>query len=385
VNRLVSLLAEDRWGRGRRTGRVVPAFIWLAFILFPLVNAPTTRDSPSGRALAIAGALVFTVAYIWLVLIMFRPEASAIRWMLLVTLLAVAIVLTLHSPSHWGFLFTYCAACVALVMPSGRGIPATIALTALAVAITSVAGGSEGVVISSGTTTIAIGLLMVLMRDLRDRNRELSQARAELARAAVAAERERIARDLHDLLGHTLSVITLKAELAGRLLPDDTGRAGQEIADVEQVARQALGEVRQAVSGYRRPTLDGELEGARVALSAAGIAVEFQRASATLDPEVEAVLAWTVREGATNVIRHSGARRCQVTVSAGDAGAGVEVLDDGSGSVVADVSSNGPAGNGMAGLAERAERLRGVLEAGRRPDGAGFRLAVSVPTTSVSK
>jgi two-component system sensor histidine kinase DesK len=379
VNGFFSRVAEDRWGRGRPSGRAVPAIVWLAFILFPLVNSVTTSDNASGRVLAVTGAAVFTGAYVWLVLIMFRPGASTIRWTLLGAQLAVAIVLTLHSPAHWGFIFTYCAACVALVVPAGRGIPGVLALTALAVACSAVAGGSEGVVISSGTTTIAIGLLMVLMRDLRDRNHELSEARAELARSAVVAERERFARDLHDLLGHSLSVIAIKAELAGRLLSASPQKAAHEVHDVEQVARQALGEVRQAVSGYRRPTLDGELEGARVALSAAGIEAAFERTSAPLDPEIEAVLAWAVREGATNVIRHSGARRCHVTVSAGEGAAGVEVLDDGGGSAVADVSSNGHAGNGIAGLAERAERLRGRLEAGRRPDGAGFRLSVSVP------
>ena len=100
---------------------------------------------------------------------------------------------------------------------------------------------------------------MVLMRDLRVRNEELTEARAELARAAVAQERERFARDLHDLLGHTLSVIALKAELAGRLLPGDPERAAAEVGEVEQVARQALSEVRDAVSGYRQPTLEGEI------------------------------------------------------------------------------------------------------------------------------
>ena len=174
-----------------------------------------------------------------------------------------------------------------------------------------------------------IGLLLVLMRDLRMRNQELSEARAELALSAVAAERERFARDLHDLLGHSLSVIAIKAELAGRLMGLDDERAATEVADVERVARESLREVREAVSGYRQPTLEKELEGARVALSAAGIEAEFERAPVTLDPDVEAVLAWAVREGATNVIRHSGARHCHVTVKAGLADAAVEVVDDG--------------------------------------------------------
>ena len=172
---------------------------------------------------------------------------------------------------------------------------------------------------------------MVLLSDLRERNLELTEARAELAQSAVAQERERFARDLHDLLGHTLSVIAIKAELAGRLLPERPDEAAAEVADVEQVARKALGEVREAVSGYRKPTLDGELEGARMALTAAGIEAAFERSPVRLDPEVEAVLAWAVREGATNVIRHSSAHRCQVTVSADAAGAVVEVVDDGQG------------------------------------------------------
>ena len=195
---------------------------------------------------------------------------------------------------------------------------------------------------------------MVLMRDLRMRNAELTEARAELARTAVAQERERFARDLHDLLGHTLSVIALKAELAGRLLPDRPEQAATEVHEVEQVARAALGEVRQAVSGYRQPTLDGELAGARMALSAAGIRAEVERAPVTLDPEVEAVLAWAVREGATNVIRHSGAKRCTVRISAGLADAGVEVIDDGRG------SPNGDPRNGHRGQrSRRPGRARG--------------------------
>jgi two-component system, NarL family, sensor histidine kinase DesK len=378
---VLSRVLEDRWAHGQRRGRSAGAFIWLGFILFPLIDALTNRESTVGRALTVAGALIFTAVYVWMVLLMFRPEQSAMRYALLATLLAVSIALTLHAPNQWWFLFTYCAGCVAMVAPVERGISAVLVLTAVAVGCTAVAGGASGQVIGAGTTTVAIGLLMVLMHSLRVRNQELCEARAELARTAVAAERERFARDLHDLLGHSLSVITIKSELAGRLLSSDVERAGREIAEVEQVARQALSEVRQAVSGYRRPTLDGELEGARMALSAAGIDAAFDRAPAELDPEVEAVLAWTVREGATNVIRHSGARHCHVRVRADAADAGVEVVDDGAGEDVVDAESNGHPGNGIDGLRERAERLRGRIEAGRVADGSGFRLAVSVPVT----
>src|SRR5581483_2587369 len=219
--------------------------------------------------------------------------------------LIVAVLLTIADRPSWGFLFTYCAACVGLVVPSDLGMPAVILCAAVAYVATVVAGGGGGSGVGFAASGVGIGLLLVLMRDLRMRNKELMEARAELALSAVEAERERFARDLHDLLGHSLSVIAIKAELAGRLLKLDPERAAAEVADVEGVARESLREVRQAVSGYRQPTLEKELEGARVALSAAGIEADVVRAPVTLDPEVEAVLAWTVREGATNVIRHS--------------------------------------------------------------------------------
>jgi two-component system sensor histidine kinase DesK len=227
-------------------------------------------------------------------------------------------------------------------------------------------------------------MLILVMRDLRIRNEELSRARAELARMAVAEERERFARDLHDLLGHSLSVIALKAELAGRLLPGRADEAAGEIAELEVVARGALSEVRDAVSGYRQPTLDDELAGARVALSAAGIRADVVRSPTELDPSVEGVLAWAVREGATNVIRHSHARHVTMTISSTSGDAGVEVVDDGVGVDPAARlnGSGGPGGSGghgLEGLAERAEILHGRVDAGPRRDGCGYRLAVTVP------
>jgi two-component system, NarL family, sensor histidine kinase DesK len=219
----------------------------------------------------------------------------------------------------------------------------------------------------------------MLMTDLRLRNWELAEARGELARLAVAQERERFARDLHDLLGRSLSVITLKAELAGRLLQSKPAEAAREIGDVERVARQALGEVRDAVSGYSKPTLDGELEGARMALSAAGIETEVERPGVELTEDVEAVLAWAVREGATNVIRHSRARRCSLTVAATLGDASVEVLDDGPGR-----AANGNGGSGLTGLAARVGAFDGTVEAGERPDG-GYRLRVTVPRATASR
>ena len=351
---------------------------------------------------------------------------------LFVVLLAVACVLTLAQSSSWGFLFTYCAACAALVAPEGVGFYAVALCSVLAGLTSAIAGAGGGTVVSYMASSAGIGLLMLVMSDLRLRNEQLSQARAELAQMAVAQERERFARDLHDLLGHSLSVITLKAELAGRMLAGRPDDAAREVAELEQVARTALGEVRDAVSGYHQPTLEGELAGARMALSAAGIEADVQQTHVALDPTVEAVLAWTVREGATNVIRHSGARHCTIRITASLTDAGVEVIDDGvgearvagggdgdaaragraradgargdgapaatlsadtapAGSAVAGnangtpyraglANQGGVGGHGIAGLAERARLVNGTIEAGALA-GGGYRLAVTIPVS----
>jgi two-component system sensor histidine kinase DesK len=378
VSAVGSRTREDRWQR-LGPGRVVALSIWLGFIVVPVIDAITNNGPATAHYLAIAGAFLFTATYVVFVFIWFDERAAWRPYALVGLLLAIAIALTIGDRSSWGFLFSYVAACVGLVMPSRLGLQAVVGCAAVAAACTLIDHRGGSAAAGYAASALGVGLLLVLMRDLQERNHELTEARAELARAAVSAERERFARDLHDLLGHSLSVIAIKAELAGRLLPDRHEEAAAEVADVEQVARQALREVRQAVSGYRRPTLDGELEGARIALSAAGIDAEIERSPVALAPEVEAVLAWAVREGATNVIRHSGARHCQVTVRAGLSDAAVEVVDDGGGS-----GGAGASGNGIAGLAERAQRLRGQIEAGRLPGGGGFRLAVSVPTTAAA-
>jgi two-component system, NarL family, sensor histidine kinase DesK len=366
------------WLGGRPRGRVglVAAFVWLLFILFPLIDAVETRAPALRHWLAIAGAALFVAVYIALVLIWRSSRTYRRPWVLFAVLLADAPVLTLAERPGWGFLFTYCAACAAMIAPAPFGVFAVVLCVALAGGASALAGAAGSAVVSFVATSAGIGLLMLVMRDLRDRNEELSQARAELARLAVTEERERFARDLHDLLGHSLSVIALKAELAKRLLPDRAADARDEVADLERVARGALSDVREAVSGYRQPTLDKELEGARMALSAAGIRAEVVHAPAALDPPVEGVLAWAVREGATNVIRHSGAHHCQLTISSSLVDAAVEVVDDGVG--VAAARSNGHAGHGLEGLAERARLLNGRIEAGARPEG-GYRLVVTLP------
>jgi two-component system sensor histidine kinase DesK len=210
---------------------------------------------------------------------------------------------------------------------------------------------------------------------------QLNDARKEIAHLAVETERLRIARDLHDLLGHSLSLIALKSELAKRLVNVAPERATVEISDVESVARTTLQEVREAVSAFRQPTLKSELSAAQQILAAAGIVYHFEGDESMIDAlptTIEAVLSWTVREGVTNVIRHSHAHQCTIHVTRNTDEIGIEVLDDGVG--FTSVDSAGTKGNGLRGLTERVEQLGGRCEAFPR-EGGGFLLAVSLPLT----
>ena len=222
---------------------------------------------------------------------------------------------------------------------------------------------------------LGIGAAMVAMGEIMRANRELVEARAEMARLAVADERARFARDLHDLLGHSLSVIALKAQLARRRLPHDPETAAVDVADIEAVTRDALREVREAVSGYHRPVLDAELEGARTALGAAGIETTIDRPAVALPPDVEAVLAWTVREAATNVIRHSGARHSAIRLVPA---LGRRPSRSSTTATAQQRHANG-AGTGLIGLEARVRDAGGRLEAGPRDDGPGFRVRAIVP------
>ena len=190
----------------------------------------------------------------------------------------------------------------------------------------------------------------------------------------------RIARDLHDTLGHSLSVIALKSELAGRLVDDDPARAKAEMADVERVARESLSAVRETIGGFRQPTLAAELAGARSALAAAGIDGRVEPAPEGIPAPVDAVLGWAVREGVTNIVRHARAGSAEIRVELSEATAGVDIRNDVRPGAAVDDASATPrrAGTGLAGLRERVAIFGGVVEAGPVDDG-GFRLHVSVP------
>jgi two-component system sensor histidine kinase DesK len=201
---------------------------------------------------------------------------------------------------------------------------------------------------------------------------------------AKIAERERIARDLHDVLGHTLSLIALKTELAGRLLSQnqDAERARTEMADVENISRQALADVQQTILGDWPETLEEELERACSTLRTAGIALEWQREPLRVDAVQESILGFALREAVTNIVRHAHASRCRILIQQGAQGCVLEVQDDGSGAQPADPRDNArQEGEGLRGMRERVEAIGGTV---RREVSSGTRLLVRLPTTLVA-
>jgi two-component system sensor histidine kinase DesK len=245
-------------------------------------------------------------------------------------------------------------------------------LAALAGVVAGVKGGWTGLNIAYGTFLSTMVTAAIL--GLSDAVRQLRAAREELATRAVAEERLRFSRDLHDLLGHTLSVIVVKSEAARRLAPRDLGAALTQITDIEAVGRQALTEVREAVTGYREGSLGTELDRARSVLTAADVAPVVHHWGPPLPPRTEALLGWVVREAVTNVVRHSGASRCEIAVSGGAERVRLTVTDDGRGTGGA---SSGP-GTGLTGLTERLTAAGGTLTAGPQPAG-GFCVTADLP------
>lgn len=217
---------------------------------------------------------------------------------------------------------------------------------------------------------------MIYSRQRAARNAELRLTQDEVRRLARLAERERIGRDLHDLLGHTLSLVVLKSELAGKLIERDAAAAKLQIGEVEQVARQALAQVREAVSGIRAGGLDAELAAARLALISANVCFDQQVAELPLEGAAESALALGLREAVTNTIRHAAATRVEVELTEADGLVELRIADDGRGGI-------GRAGNGLSGMRERLEALGGNLEI-ESASGAGTRLRLRVPLASRS-
>jgi two-component system sensor histidine kinase DesK len=331
--------------------RIGPFFaaIWLFFLVDPLLEGWAHRDEVSG-IVGILATVAFGATYMWIwvraradraALVANPPLAFALTYIGVLVGQAVVMVLTLGES---GLASTvYLAVSIVMVTPLRVAAPAVIGLALAVLALSAVEdwGSQAGLVFGILAASVAI----FGMRTLMNRNIELLKAEQENARLAVENERTRFARDLHDILGHSLTVITVKAELAQRLLDVDPERTRAELADLERLSRDALADVRRAVEGYRELTLPGELARARAALAAAEIEAHLPNSADEVPTELRELFAWTVREGVTNVIRHSRARTCEVALTPSSA----EVRDDGPGAAA---PSGG--GSGLAGLRERA-------------------------------
>jgi two-component system sensor histidine kinase DesK len=372
----------DAFTRGRRQVlRVIITF----FLVAPFFSKPR----PTLEQIAFLAPA--TAALILLVCIFIVGKARPMRGYralaLTVVIMALAIAILAVGGLNWiGAIFIGGAGAGRLAGSGRRAAVAAIAGAAAAIGIGLANGVNYGAALELTLGPVLAAFFAYTASRRIELVDNLRETRAELARMAVADERLRIARDLHDLLGHSLSLITIKAELAGRVIGTDPDRAAIQIADLETVARRSLGEVRAAVTSYRQPSLAGELAAARQMLAAAGMDCEVHApASFDLAPEAEGLLAWTVREGATNVVRHSGARTVTITVAVAADAVTAEVADDGVGpGLGADQHGtashgSGPPGSGLAGLAERARTAGAEISAGEGPGGKGFRLLVRVP------
>jgi two-component system, NarL family, sensor histidine kinase DesK len=370
------------------------AYFWLVCLFFPILSLIQTHPSGFHLLITVLGVSVFVSAYfsvMWPHPLSDRARTRLrlpLALTLIIGLTALVLLLSILNGSSFLWLFIGVSAIAGITLSFRNASIAVIGLTLLTVAANvSIDGSIKSAnwlqIIPLALLVRGLGLDMIGFVRLSDALRELQRAREELARQAVTNERLRMARDLHDLLGHTLSLITLKSELASRLLQKDPQSATEQIHEVERVARQALREVREAVAGYRQRTLRGELDGARQILDAAGIECTIDYEPQSLPPGMDMVLAWVVREGVTNVIRHSRAQHCLIRITSTDGNVHAEISNDGD---PRQEGSTVERGSGLSGLAERVAIEGGKLEFGMPAisAGPGFRLKVEIPMRSNS-
>ncbi len=344
---------------------------WFALLWAPvLFVAPIVSSLADGDLLRAAHLVLLAAAYavtVWLPFHRRGPHKAE------AALLVFAVVCTAYLVlwrTDREFVFPLLAIATAVAVRQRWALSVIASLTISGAVAAGLESGSVDAALFLGFATFFAGAGTFVVQYLVGVVSELSRTREQLARVAVAAERLRISRDLHDLLGHTLSVVVVEAEAVRRLIDRDPRAATEHARNIETIGRQALSEVREAVTGYRSVRLHEELANARTALSAADIRVDVTPPAFEFEVEVDSLLGWVVREGTTNVLRHAGASSCRITVTSDGERASVEVVDNGRGGTAT-------GGSGLRGLRGRVEDLGGELTATTTP--AGFRLSTSVP------
>lgn len=361
------------------------ALAWLVMLFLELGSAAISRRGLGPHPEVVIGAIVaFAIVYAWYwTRVVYRDDnwrgmALAVGGMLAINLSLIFTIGDREAALGLSYNFIYVVVVLAFGLPWRAGSIACLLVAAVTAGTNLLfAPGDPGSAAGVALLVLLIGLGMVSVRQMIATIAELNTAREQMARLAVSEERLRFARDLHDLLGHSLSVIVLKSEVACGLLQRDPNQAAAAVEDIERVARGALHDVREAVAGYRKTNLVGELAGAREMLESAGISVRWDESAGDLPEEADTVLAWAVREGATNVLRHSRAREWMIKLERRNGSAVLEMVDDGLGDTA---GASGELGNGLRGLGERVAALGGEMRA-QPVKGRGFRLAVRVPVT----
>jgi two-component system sensor histidine kinase DesK len=357
-------------GQSRGWRLLASRAILLAYLTFVV----TAVGNDSRGASAVAGYVIvaaFAVGWLFVPLpvVLGISQVPGYRFWIVYAVLTALLVAELPFAHAQAFVMAVFLSILIVARLGTRAVPVVLAL-AVAALVVPVAVPSWHVSLGAAwddVTPIAIpvvALMTFAVHQALASSHALAEARAELASLAAEQERFRIARDLHDLLGHSLTTITVKAGLAARIGQADQARAIQEMTEVEALARQALAEVRAAVASYREVTLAGELATGRQLLRAAGITADLPRAVDDVDPAHRELFGWVVREGLTNIVRHSRARSCAVRLSPSS----IEITDDG-------IGSGAPPGNGLTGLRERVAAVGGSIEAGPGHP-AGWRLRV---------
>ena len=357
------------------SGRLFWWAIWLVFLANPIGDI--VAGSYSG-GLVVAAWLslgIFAGLYLATGRNAFRRYSDAERarkvWPYLGLMAFTLVIAPVFGPS-WSELTIYLGVATGATLGVAAAIPILGLLAAYDLGWAATGAASLGSAGFGAFMTVALGASMILIRQCAILIVDLREARADLGRLAVDAERLRIARDLHDGLGHSISVIALQAQVARRLMTSDPAAASAALVEVERVSHESLGALRETVTGYRQPRLADELAGARDVLGAAGIGLEIVGPDVALPEATDQLLAWAVREGVTNVLRHSRARACRIVIDQDPRSYRLELSDDGVGRTV---SSNG---SGLAGLRERMAVAGGDVAAGPAPAG-GFRLSVRLP------
>lgn len=358
--------ADTKAAKGRmlRWEAIDHPAIWLAYL--PLFFIPWFIRLPSPVQMIAAGiglAVFLGLYFASMSAAGGRLVALAVACLLLSFALA-------FTGSNWTVIAVYAAAMIAELRPARRA----------SFAVGGFAAASAGLAWATGQPAIywLLGVFLMVMvgignisrAALQDKNRALAAAQEEVRNFAASAERERIGRDLHDLLGRTLTLIALKADLAARLSATAPDKATAEMRDIAAAAREGLAEVRAAVSGMTGASLAREIAGSKTALAAAGIACEIEGDAEAIDPGTSAVLAMALREAVTNVIRHSGARTCRIALVQQPGGLELMVSDDGDGKAVRP-------GGGIAGLTSRLTAAGGDLAV--YGDAQGTRLTARLP------